>query len=95
MLYGFRSDKEIDAFAIIYIEKNKRQGMRTSLSGLFKHIRRIHDLDCFGDFVILSHLTKIDSKFKKTLRYGFKMSKELTTCSEREKKQIIRYLEEL
>lgn len=95
MLYGFRSDKEIDDYAIGYIEKNRRQDMGTSLSGLFKYLRKIHDLDCFGDFVILSRITKINSKFAKQTRYSLKMSKELLSITEREKKQIIRYLQEI
>lgn len=95
MFYNFRSDKEIDNYAITYIEKNKRQDMRTSLSGLFKHLRKIKELDCFGDFIILSRITKIDPKFSKSARYSLKMSKELTDISEREKKQIIRYLSQI
>lgn len=95
MFYSFRSDKEIDTYAITYIEKNRRQGMKTSLSGLFKHLRRIHDLDCLGDFTILSRIMKIDNKFAKQTRYSLKMSRELISITEREKKQIIRYLQEI
>jgi hypothetical protein len=95
MFYNFRSDTEIDKFAITYIEKNKRQNMRTSLSGLFKHLRKIKDLDCFGDFIILSRITKIDTKFAKSTRYSLKMSNELTNRSERDKKRIIRYLSQI
>ena len=95
MFYNFRSDNEIDQFAIVYIQKNKRQGMRTSLSGLFKHLRKIKDLDYFGDFTILSRITKIDTNLVKSTRYGLKMSNELSKLSERDKKRIIRCLSQI
>lgn len=68
-----------------YIQKNKRQGYQTSLSGLFKHLRRLQTFSIIGDYPILSQCVTYLSVKRTDLYRVFKQSKELSQLSKKDK----------
>ncbi len=76
------------------IESYQRQSPNYSLTGMFRHLRKQNTLDAFGDYPLIYEAVrhiKTRGNLLQKLRRVFALS-DLTTLSEREKKQLIENL---
>lgn len=93
MKLHIQTDDDIRARAKAYVHDNERRGRKTSLSGLFKELRRNTRNSFFGDFPLIEiALRFVKDTSRKSIQHAFSTSREMMELRKGERMRLADYL---